>query len=128
MNPIFKRGDTFVMPIEFFEIETQQPKPIIGILTAATISAASGGAFNFSLNTSAATKIFKSRVNGSNVTPTSVLNNSSAALTSQFLYVGSRAGSTLYSNMKCYSIVGIGRNLTTIESNLIEGIQTEPFV
>lgn len=93
-----------------------------------TILAASSGAYNFSLNTSAATKIFKSRVNGSNVTPTGVLNNSSAALTSQILYVGSRSGSTSYSNMKCYSIVGIGRNLTTIESNLIEGIQTEPFV
>ena len=37
MNPIFKRGDTFVMPIEFFEVETQQSLPIIGTLTAAVI-------------------------------------------------------------------------------------------
>lgn len=86
----------------------------------ASIPAASGGAHSLAVDMAQSTKIQRFKINKSTVTITHTLKNTTQALQTYKLYVGSRAGSSAFSNAHFYSLVLVGRSLTGPELSLIE--------
>lgn len=95
----------------------------------ANISSKAIGAFSAYANYSLpVNKVQSFRKNGVEQTITQRRDDQSLTLTSDYLYVGGRGGTSLYSNAKYYSIIAINRETTELERNEIEILQKRPFV
>lgn len=85
-----------------------------------SIPAANGGAYSIAVDLAQSTKVQRFKLNKSMVSVTHYLENSNQSLQSYKLYVGSRAGTSIFSNAHFYSMVFVGRALTSPELSLIE--------
>ena len=84
------------------------------------IPAAIGGAHSLAVDLAQSTKVQRFKLNKSMVSVSHSLKNSNQSLQSYKLYVGSRAGTSMFSNAHFYSMVFVGRALTSPELSLIE--------
>lgn len=93
------------------------------------ISSRAIGAFSIYTNYSLPTnKVQSFRKNGVEQNLSLNRDDQALTLTSDYLYVGARGGSSLYSNAKYYSIIAINRETTELERDEIETLQKKAFI